>query len=320
MPEPGLGELVSTTLRNRRGSLADNFSKNSALLTRLEKKGKNQMWDGGRTLVEEIAYAANDTTIRFSGYEKLNIEPSDFITSAEYSPKQAAVAVTVSGREELQNRGKHASIELVKSRIENAQRSIYDMLAQDCYSDGTADGGRQIVGLQAMISENGEGTIGGLNSADEAWWANQFSDATIDATNITSAMNGLYLKLVRRNQSPDLIVADNTAYEAYLASLQTIQRVTDNDTAQRGFQTLKYMGSDVVLDGGFGDLIAAEHSAAGRMYFLNCEYLHFRTATSRNFAVVGPDRFSTNQDAMVKFIMWAGALTCSNRSLQGVLF
>lgn len=32
-----------------------------------------------------------------------------------------------------------------------------------------------------------------------------------------------------------------------------------------------------------------------------------------------PDRFSTNQDALVKFIGWAGNMTCSNRFMQGVL-
>ena len=32
-----------------------------------------------------------------------------------------------------------------------------------------------------------------------------------------------------------------------------------------------------------------------------------------------PDRFSVNQDAMVKLIAWAGNLCMSNRFLQGVM-
>jgi hypothetical protein len=32
-----------------------------------------------------------------------------------------------------------------------------------------------------------------------------------------------------------------------------------------------------------------------------------------------PNRFSINQDAMIKLIGWAGNLTLSNRFLQGVI-
>lgn len=34
---------------------------------------------------------------------------------------------------------------------------------------------------------------------------------------------------------------------------------------------------------------------------------------------LNPDRFSTNQDAMVKLFGWAGNMTISNRALQGVM-
>jgi hypothetical protein len=126
-------------------------------------------------------------------------------------------------------------------------------------------------------------------------------------------MNALYVKLVRGTDGPDLIVADNTYYLYYLTSLQTIQRVTSSDAASAGFQSLKYMGADVVLDGGYG---GAAPSAS--MYFLNTNYLHFRPHKDCYFAP-SDDRFSVNQDAMVKLILFAGNLTMSNAFLQGRL-
>jgi len=34
---------------------------------------------------------------------------------------------------------------------------------------------------------------------------------------------------------------------------------------------------------------------------------------------LNPDRFATNQDALVKLIGWMGNMTISNRSLNGVI-
>ena len=39
-PSSTMTEIVTTTLRNRTGKLADNISKNNALLNRLKKRGK----------------------------------------------------------------------------------------------------------------------------------------------------------------------------------------------------------------------------------------------------------------------------------------
>jgi hypothetical protein len=74
------------------------------------------------------------------------------------------------------------------------------------------------------------------------------------------------------------------------------------------------MGADVVFDGGFSGTAPAAH-----MYFLNTNYIKFRPHRDRNMVPMNPDRFSVNQDAMVKLIGWAGNMTCSNRSLQGVI-
>jgi hypothetical protein len=55
------------------------------------------------------------------------------------------------------------------------------------------------------------------------------------------------------------------------------------------------------------------------MYFLNTDYIHFRPHSARNFVPIGGERQSVNQDAMVKLLGFAGNMTLSNASLQGVL-
>src|SRR4051812_47561069 len=105
MASPNISEILTTTLEHRSKKLADNVTKNNALLYRLQKKGKVKPVSGGATIRQELEYAENGTFQRYSGYEVLNIAPSDVFTSAEFQWKQAAVAVTISGLEQLQNSG-----------------------------------------------------------------------------------------------------------------------------------------------------------------------------------------------------------------------
>jgi len=319
-PSATMTEIVTTTLRNRTGKPADNVTKNNALLRRLKQKGNVKTVDGGRTIVQELEYAENGTYKRYSGYEALNISPSDVFTGAEYNYAQAAVAISISGLEELQNSGEEAIINLLSGRIKNADRTLMNNIALDIYSDGTADGGRQIGGLQLLVASTPTNTVGGINAGTYTFWQNKaFSSATNGGTaatsaNIQSYMNRLYLQLVRGADSPDLIVADNNYYRLYLESLQAIQRISGENEASAGFNSLKYMNADVVLDGGYGG-----GAPTNTMYMLNTDYLFFRPHANRNMVPIGDDRYAVNQDAMVKLIGFAGNMTTSNRFLQGIL-
>src|SRR5581483_7600918 len=176
MASPGLDEITTTTLRNRSKKLADNVTQNTALLFRLKEKGKVRPISGGRTIVEELAYNENGTYRRYSGYEPLDITPSDVFTGAEFNLKQAAVAVSISGLEMLQNAGPEQVIDLLEERITNAEATFMNNLSNDIYSDGTADGSRQIGGLQLLVADAGTGTVGGIVSGTYTWWKNAFYD------------------------------------------------------------------------------------------------------------------------------------------------
>lgn len=319
MASPNLSEIVTTTIRNRSRKLADNFSGNTALMFTLKGKDKVKPFSGGRNIVQELEYAENSTYKRYSGYETLDISPSDVFTAAEFEIKQAAVAVSISGLEQLQNASKEQMIDLLEARVKNAERTMVNNLSADIYSDGTADGGKQIGGLQSLVADAGTGTVGGIDSSTWTFWKNAFYDFSVEtvtpsSTTIQTAMNTLYLNVCRNADKTDLIVADNTYFRYYWESLQANQRFTDEKMAAAGFDNLKFMGAKVVFDGGLGGDAPASH-----MYFLNCDYIHYRPHADRNMVPLDPDRFSTNQDAMVKLIGWAGNMTVSNRSLQGVI-
>lgn len=321
MASPNLTELVTTTLRNRSGALADNVTNNTALLRKLRQRGNMKMVDGGRTIVQELAYAENGTVMWYSGYEALDISPSDVMTAAEFDYKQLAVAVTISGLEMLQNSGKNALIDLLESRIQIAEDTMANTISEGIYADGTGNGGKEIGGLQLLVADDPTtGVVGGINRANYSFWQNGLFDISVSgsgaasSSNIQGYMNRLYNSLVRGTDKPDLIIADNNFYRHYEESLQAIQRISSPAMADAGYESLKYKGADVVLDGGKGGNCPSDH-----MYFLNTKYIHYRPHRQRHFVPLGDERFSTNQDAMVQLLGWTGNMTLSNASLQGVM-
>jgi len=311
MASPNLSEIITTTLRNRSKSLADNVTNHNALLRRLSENG-NLTTVTGRDIVRELEYASNGTVGFYSGYETLDVSPSDVLTSATFSYKQMAGNVTISGLEQIQNSGTEAVINLLESRIGVLEKTMSNILSTSLYSDGTGSDGKEVGGLQLIVADAGSGTVGGINSSTYTFWQNAQTTATSSAfstTNIQSDMNTIYLSLVRGADSPDLIMADTNSYKSFLGSLQAIQRVTSDRVATSGFTSVQYLNSDVIFDSA---------CPTNKMYFLNTDYLRLEVAANRNF-VPGESRMSVSQDAMVQPMFWSGNLTCSNRALQGVI-
>jgi len=311
MASPNLSEIITTTLRNRSKSLSDNVSNHNALLTRLSQNG-NISTVTGREIVRELEYASNGSVNFYTGYETLDVSPSDVLTSATFSYKQLAGNVTISGLEQIQNSGTEAIINLLESRIGVLEKTMANTLSTSLYSDGTGSDGKEVGGLQLLVADAGTGTVGGINSTTYTFWKNAQTTATSTAfstTNVQADMNTMYLNLVRGNDSPDLIMADGNAYKAFLGSLQAIQRITSDGMAKSGFTSVAYLNSDVVFD---------DACPQDKMYMLNTDYLRLEVAANRNF-VPGEAKMSVNQDAMVTPMFWSGNLTCSNRALQGVI-
>lgn len=321
MASPNLNEIVTTTLRNRTGELADNVTKNNALLSHMKRTGSIKTVSGGRTIVQELEYNENGTYQRYAGYQVLNISPSDVFTAAEFDWKQAAVAVTWSGLEvDVQNTGAEQVIDLLEARISNAEKTFANNLNYDMYSNGTADGGLQIGGIQLLVADAPtSGVVGGIDRGQWPFWRNAVFSGTnnggapVSSSTIQGYMNQLWLSTKRQSDTTDLIIADNNYFNFYWSSLQAMQRITRADQGEAGFRALDYMGSDVVPDGAIGSACPPNH-----MYFLNTSYIKYRPSSKRNIVPLETVN-SINQDASVRLIVWAGNMTLSNAQLQGVL-
>lgn len=323
MAFPNVSDIVATTIQSRSRQIADNVTKNNALLARLNQRGNIRTISGGNVIFEELSFAENSNAGFYSGYDLLPVAAQDVISAAEFAIKQFAVPVVMSGLEMLQNSGKEAFIDLLEARLNVAEATMMNKLAQSVYSDGTGSGGKEITGLNAAVaSTNTSGTYGGIDRGTWTFWRNQkydFSDNSISGTptgaQMQTAMNTLWASCTRGNDRPDLIVLDTNYWGIYMASLQAIQRFTSPETGNLGFPSLKFMDADVVLDGGIGGFCPANTG-----FFLNTKYLKWRPHKDRNMVPLSPNRrYAINQDAEVQILAWAGNLTCSGAQFQGRL-
>lgn len=328
MAFPNITDIVATTIENRSRKIADNVTKNNALLKRLEQKGNVRTISGGSIIYEELSYAENGNAGWYSGYDLLPVAASDVISAAQFQLKQAAVPVVVSGLELLQNSGKEQMIDLLDARIGVAEATLRNLLAAGVYSDGTGAGGKQIVGLDAMCDPTATAsqtsTYGGINRTTWAFWRNYAVNGQdiSSAAKIQTVMNTAWAALVRGNDRPDLIVMENQFWGLYLASLQAIQRFTSAESASLGFPTVKFMDADCVLDGGMGGYAgfnaAGTYSAKPQCYMLNTNFIKWRPHKDRNMVPLSPEkRYAVNQDAETTVLAFAGALTCSGAQFQG---
>ena len=103
---PAISDIIATTIQSRSGIVADNVTKNNALLAYISKGGNVKTVSGGNTIMQELSFAENSNAAFYTGYEVLPVGASDVLSAAEFAIKQLACAVTISGLEMLQNAGK----------------------------------------------------------------------------------------------------------------------------------------------------------------------------------------------------------------------
>lgn len=268
--------VLTTTLRNMRGPLRDNITRGNKLIAYLEMRGRIKRVSGGERIKVPLMYGLNSTADVYQGYGLIGTAPQDGITSAFYPWAQIGVSITISGLEEMQNRGEAAVLDLLQSKVMQAEASGRNLL-NNCVTMGRLatgatgnlnqfvarvgkmDGGAAgPMPLPALVdaSPTRSVEIGSINGNTEAWWRNQavaFSGSTFAAY---KQKKGQLYNNVSRGPfgNPDLIVSDQRTWELYFNSLEAKERYVNEDKRSidvlggAGEDQLKYRGAVHIWD------------------------------------------------------------------------
>ena len=313
MAEPTVNQLVATTLANYHKTFADNVSNSNAVTALLREGNRVRIIEGGRAISCPLTYA-EETFAWYSGTELLSRATKETISEATYAPANAVASVTLSGPDLAKNRSRERILNLLEGKLDNAEATMKNNITKAVYGDGTVP--KSFAGLKAMVTDTGAGIVGSIDATTWIFWKNQFQSVAratgLQYPALKTAMNTLWMKLVRGSEKPDLIVADGEIYGTYESGLQENQRYADARLGALGFETLKYKSAPLVYDGVATGLTGA--------YFLNTKYMKFEIYSGRNFEALDLPDQSPDMDAVTKHLAFMGALTMSNRSMQGRLF
>lgn len=312
-----LQEAFSLALEDRSQGYADLVSNSNAILAIMKKRGQFKSFSGP-TIRERLLYAESGTYTRYSGYQFLNPSPAELFNDAEFTPKLAAVSVTLSGEDILKNSGSNQLKDIMEEHIMAAETELQDRFVEDLHSNGTS--GNQIGGLQLVIPTTpSSGTYGGIARSNAIWQTttydanSAFSGITaVSSTTVKTIFDNIMIARSRGTKGPNIIVCSSEHYIAYTAATVAIQQIqNENELGKLGFTSLRYYGAgksvDVVLEGGIGSAMPANTT-----YFIDTAALKFRYHPDRNFVKFGGKQTPINQDAIVQHIGFFGNLTMNN--------
>jgi hypothetical protein len=311
MGAESLQNTIATTLNAWSKDVANNVMNNNALLYYFKNFGKQglvgegkvkngsiETLGGGKQIEENISIKEN-TNVGFVAYDEVvGTDAVDVLASAVYDWKFCyGNAVLYGAQINMNDNDRHQKHKLVESIIDNAEQTMINAIGVGLFNSADAD---SIDGLPKLITDNGEGTVGGLNTANYPAWKNKFGNLAGEHTGaqLLQKMGEVYRECTRGKSAPDLIVTTPALYAEYEASLQANQRFTTSKLADAGFEALKYHGADVIFD---------ENCPANRMYFLNTKAMTFNFHRSEMFRVgkmekqFGQEKYAWPITAMCNF-------------------
>lgn len=270
--------------------------------------------------IEAVHKQFRDNTID----DFLENPPIELFNDAYFTPKMVAVPISLTMEEILNNEGEAQIMDTMESYITAAESSLMDTMDLALHSDGTANGGKQLGGLNLAVPiVTNAGTYGGISRVDNAIWRTTTYDADTDfsdigtqvnSTTIRPMLNRIMTERSRARRWADLLLMSPEHYEAYDAATTSIQRIQkEGGLAKLGFSSLEYIGggkrAEIVLDGGIGS-----NMPANTTYGLDTDSLRVRYNENRNFDKLfeGEGMKPINQDAIAQYIGWMGELTNNN--------
>lgn len=318
-PAEQLDQLLATTFEKVKPVLADNVTRDTALLAALDSKSR-VVDDGGVTIRRPLMYALNNTVRSYSGYDRFDTTPQGGFGYAEYQWRQVAGTLTISGEEIRKNSGAPQIIALLSAKMDQLRLSLDRTLNEMLWSDGTGNGGKDILGLQAIVSSTG--ILGGINPATETWWRSVVitgndSNPGMDLTTAAGIrrLNNVFNSLALNRSKPDFEFTTQANFEAYEALANEKIRFTNVRLADLGFEVIAHKTAEVVFEAA---VPAPSGSGGGHWYLINSERLEFvqhNQAWMTNLGFVRP----ADQDAKVAVIICMGNLVTDARRAHGVI-
>ena len=332
----------ATSLSDFSRVLTDNITGNNVVLWMLGQKG-GIVTRYGKTIVEPLMIETAASGKWYSGYDPLDMTVTKPAVAAEFAWKQFSVTGQLDGLSKFQNSGPGQMIDLWDAVGQQMLITAKLEINEAIPADGSADGGKALIGLQTLFPfDPTNDTVGTLSSSSNTNWRNFYCiSATTaevalsgtaasgpdagDATNgVTNLFNGLRhgaVATTANGDSLDIVLMTKKLYLKLLTGLeskeQIIREVTREDMAlaNAGFKNVVYMGIPHTWDDHMvPNTEAAGTASAGQgCVGLNLDYVKMVFGEGYEFSFSDPIQ-PDNQDATsIKCLTYCSMPTSNRR-------
>ncbi|OGT59082.1 MAG: hypothetical protein A3E01_06085 [Gammaproteobacteria bacterium RIFCSPHIGHO2_12_FULL_63_22] len=238
-------QIVAATFdrtSNEKNKAANQWSEN-ATLRFLEMKGALKRVTGGPQLEFTLDTIANpDAAFLATDVSATSTTKTEVLDAVKYDWALVVSPVNWTISDEAKNSG-DKKVDLVTSLVDNGMETHDDKFEGALFAASATNG---FLSFPVILTEDGSGTVGGVNSATDTYWANKFADY---GTDVHLGLNTLFAACAKGSggAAPNLIVTAPTPFATYADSLQANFQYTNAKTVDAGIQTLKFGGADLIF-------------------------------------------------------------------------
>ena len=308
-----LNEITNDYFLLDGGMATDIYFESSFLMQHYMAKQRG-LWErpsGGKKIRVPLEYDESEGGA-YDRNDPLSTDDREIIDAAYFSWKHYYGNATVYRTDGLMNAGEYAEVQLITSKVKNAQKTARNHVAKNIYASG-GDSDRHLTGLLTMTSETatteyGEIAENDLVSRDGTKpWEGKTNTALAGTISLDS------IRTIRSEAKihdgadgkPDTAVTTETLWNKIASILQTQQRfVNDKDTAKAGFQHLVFEGMILAVD---------DFCPATYMFMLNSHHFGWAVHSKGYFARTAWADLVSGPAGQYMRIYWDGNMICNHR-------
>lgn len=246
----------------------------------------------------------------------------------------------ISGMEQAKNSGEEAVMNLLEEKKDQVMDGAKEFFAKAVIQgqgivDGSslqqpytsaANGSLFVVPMFQFIAKDPTTavSVSNIDQSKYAWWRNKVLQSTAASyADFEKEIDKLHMDCSKGSGGvPDLCLCDENVFRLYVAALRSFHRNPSYQVADLPFENVSLKGKPLVWDEFMPDVDGGSTTldpASGTLVMINTDTFQVQAHSSTNFR---PTEFRqpTNQDAIVSHVMWKGALVCSARRKNGVMF
>jgi len=302
-------QKVMQTFFDMKNGLSDNYFNATQVLARARSKQKKQMFVSGQPIYFPVEMAGGTAEVYAEG-ATFNRQRKEVMHYGYVQPVSYRAELSITWGDEKRARSKEDMVGILKAKAANALKTLARTMTTD-YLTGSTTG---LIGLSTNVHAGTvTGTVCGISGNTYSWWRNKYFNEN-GALTLAGIMEAITMASDGAD-APTVVITDKYLRAYAISTLLGIyERYTDGKAKQIDQLPVIY-GIPIVVDAA----LESGDDTGGYMYFLD-EDSYYLTVHSMDDLKRWPQVRPTDQFAFATDWTWEGAVICTNRRRQSVLY